>query len=160
MVQEILYEPCGIALTNFQKNLEGIAYGACSFRLNEQVIEYRVSKITPRKVGQFVTIWQRSKSGDTEPFNVLDDLDFIIITSQKEHKLGQFVFPKSVLADKGIITTDGKEGKRGIRVYPPWDKTTSKQAIKTQNWQIQYFVTLEKGSISSCDLLKQIIKSK
>lgn len=57
-------------------------------------------------------------------------------------KFGQFVFPKHILADKDIISSDGKWGKRAIRVYAPWVKTESPQAIKTQNWQIKYFLDL------------------
>ncbi|MFQ6421766.1 MULTISPECIES: MepB family protein [unclassified Bacillus (in: firmicutes)] len=33
-------------------------------------------------------------------------------------------------------------GKRAIRVYPPWDKTTSRQAQKTQAWQLEYFLEI------------------
>jgi len=49
------------------------------------------------------------------------------------------VFPKSELINKGIITTNKKDGKRGFRVYPKWNKTTNKQAEKTQKWQLNYF---------------------
>jgi len=49
------------------------------------------------------------------------------------------VFPKSVLIEKGILSTSKKDGKRGFRVYPIWDKTISQQAVKTQNWQLNYF---------------------
>jgi|GEM_PF-3635531 len=35
--------------------------------------------------------------------------------------------------------THGKKGKMAIRVYPPWTTPTVKQAIKTQQWQLQYF---------------------
>lgn len=30
-----------------------------------------------------------------------------------------------------------------IRVYPSWDKPTSNQAIKTQKWQLEYFIELD-----------------
>ena len=56
-----------------------------------------------------------------------------------ETKLGQFVFPESVLIKKGIISTAKKEGKRGFRVYPVWDIAKNKQAIQTQTWQLNYF---------------------
>ncbi|MEB9620245.1 MepB family protein [Bacillus thuringiensis] len=26
-----------------------------------------------------------------------------------------------------------------MRVYPPWDKSTSRQAQKTQIWQLEFF---------------------
>ena len=57
-----------------------------------------------------------------------------------EDKLGQFIFPKELLAKNKIITHNGSDGKRGIRVYPPWDITSSKQAEKTQTWQLNYFI--------------------
>ncbi|MBK9224090.1 MAG: MepB family protein [Flavobacterium sp.] len=131
VVKEIVYDKCGFELSNLKQNLESIEYGACSFELNGKTIQYRVSKITSTKTGQFVTIWKRNKDGITEPFSDLDDLDFIIITSKSNDNFGQFIFPKSVLADKGIITRNNKEGKRGIRVYPPWDIAINKQANST-----------------------------
>ena len=33
-------------------------------------------------------------------------------------------------------------GKRGFRVYPPFEKVTSTQAIKTQSWQVEYYKDL------------------
>jgi hypothetical protein len=85
--------------------------------------------------------------GITKPFDFLDELNFIIITSKNGNNFGQFIFPKSILADKGIITKNGKEGKRGIRVYPPWDIATNKQAEKTQSWQTKYFLTINKNGV-------------
>lgn len=147
VVKELVYDKCGFDLADPKLNSESIEYGACSFGLNGRKIQHRVSKITPTKTGQFVTIWKRNKDGITEPFDISDDIDFIIITSKSGDNFGQFIFPKSVLADKGIITKNGKEGKRGIRVYPPWDIVTNKQAEKTQSWQTKYFLTINNNSI-------------
>jgi len=61
-----------------------------------------------------------------------------------------------VLADKEIITRNGKEGKRGIRVYPPWDIATNKQAEKTQNWQSNYFLTIKTDDTTKFDWIKQL----
>jgi hypothetical protein len=156
VVKELVYDKCGFDLTNLKQNLESVEYGACSFKLNGKTIQYRVSKITPTKTGQFVTIWKRNKDGITEPFDILDDIDFIIITSKSGDNFGQFIFPKSVLADNGIITRNGKEGKRGIRVYPPWDITTNRQAIKTQSWQTKYFLTIKNDNSTDLDLTKKL----
>ena len=142
LAKELVYNKCDFELTDIKLHEESAAYGACSFQLNGKTIQHRVSKITPTKTGQFVTIWKRNKDGITEPFDFSDNLDFIIITARSADNFGQFIFPKSVLADKGIITLNGKVGKRGIRVYPPWDITTNKQAAKTQNWQSKYFLTI------------------
>ena len=156
IVKELVYDKCGFDLTDLKQNLESVEYAACSFRLNGKTIQHRVSKITPTKMGQFVTIWKRNKEGITEPFDILDDIDFIIITSKSSDNFGQFIFPKSVLADNGIITKNGKEGKRGIRVYPPWDITTNKQALKTQSWQTKYFLTIKKDNSTDLDLTKKL----
>lgn len=156
VVKELIYNKCGFDLINLEQNLESKDYGACSFELNGKKIQYRVSKITPTKTGQFVTTWKRNKNGITEPFDIFDDLDFIIITSKSGNNFGQFIFPKSVLADKGIITKNGKEGKRGIRVYPPWDIVANKQAEKTQNWQTKYFLTIKNMGTTDLDLVKKL----
>lgn len=29
-----------------------------------------------------------------------------------------------------------------MRVYPSWDRPTNKQALKTQEWQLPYFVDM------------------
>jgi hypothetical protein len=142
-VQKMVYNKCGFGLANLKLNSESAEYGACSFELNGKIIEHRVSKITPAKTGQFVTIWKRNKNGITEPYDISDKIDFVVITSKSGDNIGQFVFPKQVLADNGIISQNGKDGKRGIRVYPSWDITTNKQSEKTKNWQSKYFITIK-----------------
>ncbi len=157
IAKELIYDKCGFDLTNPKLNSESAEYGACSFELDGKTIQHRVSKITPSKTGQFVTIWKRNKDGITEPFDILDDIDFIIITSKCGDNFGQFLFPKSVLADKGIITKNGKEGKRGIRVYPTWDVTTNKQAEKTQIWQTKYFLTIKNDNSTDLEMAKRLL---
>ena len=156
-VKELIYDNHGFDLTNLKLSTESLEYGACSFELNNKKIQYRVAKITQLKSGHFVTIWQRNKDGITEPFHISDDLDFIIIVAKRENNFGQFIFPKFVLAEKGIISNNNKEGKRGIRVYPPWDTVASKQAEKTQTWQTKYFFTIDDGNSSSKDLIRRLL---
>jgi hypothetical protein len=153
----IMYDKCGFAFTEFIKEDESQEYGACTFKLNGLKIKYRISKITPTKTGQFVTIWKRGKDGQTEPLNFTDEIDFVIIALQNENNFGQFIFPKSVLIEKGIITAKNKEGKRGIRVYSPWDITTNKQAIKTQLWQTKYFLAINTNDNTDLALAKQLL---
>ena len=158
VVKELVYDKCGFDLTDLKQNLESKEYGACSFVLNGKTIQQRISKITPTKTGQFVTIWKRNENGITEPFDNSDDFDFVIITARNDNNFGQFIFPKSVLADNGIITQNGKEGKRGIRVYPPWDTTTNKQAEKTQLWQTKYFVRIDNSEKTNWNLAKKLLE--
>ena len=157
IVKELVYDKCGFNLTNLKQNIESREYGACTFELNGKIIEQRISKITPTKAGQFVTIWKRNKDGITEPFDYEDNFDFVIITARNDENFGQFIFPKSVLADNGIITKNGKAGKRGIRVYPIWDITTNKQAMKTQSWQTKYFMAIKNDSSIDLELTKKLL---
>ena len=157
LVKELVYDKFGFELTNLKLNSESMEYGACSFELDGQKIEHRISKITQTKTGQFVTIWKRNKNGITEPFDILDGIEYIVITSKSGDNIGQFIFPTSVLADKGIISINGKDGKRGIRVYPSWDTVTNKQAEKTQSWQTKYFVTIRNDtSTTNIDLTRKL----
>lgn len=141
-IKNQFYDPCNLIFSDFSIELEGKEYQACTFKLNEAFIFCRNAKITPKKTGQFVTCWKRNEQGITEPFDENDIFDFYIINTYYLDKIGQFIFPKSILIEKGIISTTKKEGKRGFRVYPSWDITTNKQAEKTQKWQLDYFIKL------------------
>ncbi len=158
VLKKFVYDQWSFEFSNLKEQLESAEYGACSFELNAKKIQYRVSKITPTKTGQFVTIWKRNSEGITEPFSNSDDLDFIIITSKSGDNFGQFIFPKSVLANQGIISSKFKVGKRGIRVYPPWDQVTNKEAQKNQSWQTKYFFTITMDKANELDLLLELFR--
>jgi len=134
-----IYDKVGFQISKLNNELEGTEYDACQFELDGMKIISRSSKITPKKIGQFVTFWKRNKKGITEPFSETDRIDFYVINVKTENDFGQFVFPKSELINKGIISTEKKDGKRGFRVYPKWDNAENKQAKKTQEWQLKYF---------------------
>ncbi len=138
-VQKFVYKPSGLTGDHFAIEAESEEYGAAEFKMNHRNIKFRVAKITPTKIGQFVTIWKRIGSGPIQPFDMADPFDLVVISVRTPEHFGQFVFPKLVLYEKGIVSKDGKGGKRAIRVYPPWDRTDNKQASKTQKWQLPYF---------------------
>jgi hypothetical protein len=140
-LKESVFEKCLFQITEPLMEKESTEYGACTFEVKKLKIVYRNAKITPTKSGQFVTLWKRKGDGPIQPFDINDNIDLVIINTQKNNLIGQFVFPKSVLSDKGIISNNRKEGKRAFRVYPPWDETTSNQARKTQLWQLEYFLS-------------------
>jgi len=127
---------------NYKINSESSQYNACSYTIDGMNIIERTAKITPKKIGQFVTCWKRNPDKITEPYKESDAIDFFIIKINSTEKSGTFKFPKSALIKHGILSTASKDGKRGFRVYPIWDRPTSKQALKTQGWQLNYF-TLE-----------------
>lgn len=139
LAKELVYDGLDYNCSEPEAIIESAEYNGYQFYLNQKLICYREAKTTPVKTCQFVTLWKRNKSGIIEPFDFSDEFDFVIISTRKENLFGQFVFPKSILLEKGIFSTKTKEGKRATRVYPPWDETTSPQAQKTQKWQLQYF---------------------
>lgn len=144
IINNAIFQSCGLAVTNFQVEQESQEYAAQNFELGARVVKFRLAKITPTKIGQFVTLWQRTATG-IAPFSVNDNTDLYIIATRREQDIGFFIFPKHVLFQKGILSGNEKDGKRGFRVYPPWDIAKNKQAQMTQAWQKLYFITLRDG---------------
>lgn len=143
IAKELVYDRCGFECSAPQAEPESSEYGACHLIINKKTIIFRVAKTTPTKNGQFVTIWKRINNGPIQPYDISDDFDLIVISTRKDNLLGQFIFPKSILLKKEIISGNNKDGKRGIRVYPPWEHATTKQAEKTQKWQSDYFLMIQ-----------------
>jgi hypothetical protein len=157
---DFIYNPCQLKYSKFTIGNEGLGYGACSFELNSMSIIFRVARTTPKKIGQFVTLWKRIKNGTIQPYDISEDFDLFVIVAREDDKFGQFIFPKSVLLENGIISRNGKGGKLAIRIYPPWDITISPQAKKTQVWQLQYFLEVQKNKSINCDLAKKLYSAK
>ena len=153
---DLIYVPAGFECTTPIAEHESAEYGAYSFLLNKRTVLFRVAKITPTKMGQFVTLWKRSKDGPIEPFSVFDDIDYVIICAREGDLFGQFIFPKTVLMDKGVFSTQAKEGKRAIRVYPPWSAANNKQAQQTQKWQLNYFLDVAANKLMNFARVKQL----
>ncbi len=137
-----VYDPCGFMCSRPVPEAESAAYGACEFNVNGRSIRFRAAKTTPKKVGQFVTLWKRSGQGPIEPFDAGDLVDLFVISTRDDNLFGQFVFPREVLRERGVVSSRGSGGKRAIRVYPPWVATTSRQANDTQKWQLDHFLPL------------------
>lgn len=154
--RELIYNKLNAAFTEPQPESESAEYSAFRFQLNNKNICYREAKITPTKTGQFVTLWKRSSSKTIAPFDVSDNIDFVLVSVRKNEVFGHFIFPQSVLFEKGIFSTPKKEGIRATRVYPPWDETTSKQAQKTQKWQLDYFIEINESA--SLEKLKNLLR--
>ncbi|WHY17669.1 MepB family protein [Paenibacillus sp. G2S3] len=140
--QELVYNPCNLDCSDLIREPHNADYGAYIFNLNALSIRFRVAKITPTKIGQFVTLWERIEDGPIQPYNFSDPADLFVISTRTENHFGQFVFPKAVLGKQDILSNNGEGGKRAIRVYPPWDNPTSRQAQKTQKWQLEYFLEI------------------
>jgi hypothetical protein len=159
-IQKTLLDLFNYEITQPILEPESSEYGACTFMLNNLNIRYRAAKITPTKTGQFVTLWKRMNLGPIQPFDSTDPIDLFIISTRKENQFGLFIFPKSIGVEKGFVTNGNKEGKRAIRVYPPWDETTSKQAQKTQKWQLDYFLEITQDQAIDLNRAKSLFLSE
>lgn len=140
-----VYFPSGFTCAPVQPEAESADYGACTLTVNGLRLRFRVAKITPTKTGQFVTLWKRQGTGPIQPFDLADPVDAVVVSTRSGMHFGQFVFPMKVLAARGVVATRGRGGKRAMRVYPPWDITTSRQAQLTQTWQSDYFLDMSPG---------------
>ncbi|WP_341751909.1 MepB family protein [Candidatus Tisiphia endosymbiont of Piscicola geometra] len=143
--RDLIYNPCQFICSEPVMESESIAYGAYMFKLNSMNVRFRVAKITPTKIGQFVTLWKRIGNGSIQPYDIADSIDLFIVTTRKRDKFGQFIFPQSVLYKYDIVSHNNQGGKRAIRVYPPWDIVINKQAKKTQAWQLEYFLEIPRN---------------
>jgi len=152
----LVYNPCGFECSQPRIEAQNAEYGAYVFNLNALPIRFRVAKITPTKVGQFVTLWERIGDGPVQPYDISDPVDLFVISTRKGNNFGQFVFPKAVLCNRDIVSYKGNGGKRAIRVYPPWDEPTSRQAQKTQIWQLEYFLEIPVNTPIDCVRAKML----
>jgi hypothetical protein len=155
-VRDLIYLPSQFECSEPRVEAESAEYGACAFEVNGLSVRFRVAKITPTKIGQFVTVWKRVGDGPIQPFDMSDPIDLFVISSRKGNHFGQFVFPKKILCDQDFVSENETGGKRGIRVYPPWDKTISPQAQKTQRWQLEYFLDASQGDVMSHERAKML----
>ncbi|MCL9659485.1 MepB family protein [Paenibacillus hunanensis] len=156
-ISERCYEPNQLAIQHVQEEVQNAEYGAGVFVLDSISVRFRVAKITPNKIGQFVVFWEKDMNNKNQAFSYKKATDVLVInTFADDHKVGQFVFPKEVLLQKNILRTASTNGKMAIRVYPAWDQPVSKQALATQKWQLEYFVDLTDWSHVSVEKLLKL----
>ncbi len=172
--------PAGYQITKsleLDKPPESSKYEGLSFSIDENNIVYRKGKVTPDRPGAFLAIWKRpllDKGNKPVPLQS-NDLDFLFIKVESHStvtvnddpgnhsKYGMFIFPVSLLIEKGIISSPKAKGKTGFRVFPPWSqdrgligtKVFSDSGKKTQRWQLPYFLEIDEyGLIDSLKLNK------
>ena len=143
LMQKLFYEPTGLTIQNLRAEDESADYGAAEFESNHRKIKFRIGKITPTKTGQFVTFWKRIGKGPILPYDLDDPFDLLVVSVRTSNHFGYFIFPKTVLCEKGIVSKNKKGGKRAMRIYPSWDRADNPQAKKTQAWQLLYFFEIQ-----------------
>jgi len=139
-LNDLILKGLNLQLSEITPDLECEEYSGFNFKINQTTFKFRKSKLTPKKVGQFVTFWKRDLHGKTVPFDVDEDFAFYIISIEESENSGFFVFPKVILEKENLISGEQKTGKRGFRIYADWHFPNSKQAEKTKLWQTEYFI--------------------
>ena len=104
----------------------------------------RAAKVTPTKAGLFVTLWKRDDSGITRPYSVEDGVDEFWVVTETPNGYGYFAFTAQSLVDSGVLASSAKPGKRGFRLYTPWDTGLNASATKAWAWQRKFFTALER----------------
>ena len=162
-INEVIYKPNQLIVASTEEEQQNIEYAAGTFELINKLavktVRFRVAKQTPTKVGQFVTFWEKDAKDMNQPFQYNKSPDLLVITTFKDNNtFGQFVFPKDILLRNDILQSHSTKGKMGIRVYPSWDKPTSNTAIKTQNWQLDYFFKVNDTDIRPTEKIRALYK--
>ncbi|MBO0472420.1 MepB family protein [Enterococcus ureasiticus] len=138
--QEISDHP----LEDFKVEEQNKEYEGTTFVLGKQSFRSRKAKVTPKKLGYFVVFWEKDDENKNKPYDFDSAPDKLIITIIDQEKLGQFIFPKEILAEKKILNNGKNQGKMAMRVYPNWVTGLNKTAVVTQKWQSSYFIDLTK----------------
>ena len=153
----VLHQLIGVSFECVTPEKECMAYAGYNFQIGSKIIKFRKAKITPKKTGQFVTLWKRNAFKQTEQFHETDEFDFCFIVVEQDDQYAVLVFSKSVLKQRRLISSSLGLGKRGFRVYPDWVITENSQTRKTQDWQSDYLINLSSNDLNVRDKLKSLL---
>lgn len=146
----------GCACSAPRADAESVEYGAHAFEVNGRNAVFRVARTTPKKAGQFVTLWQRTTPdgrGPIRPYDSSESVDLFMVSVRGDAALGLFVFPQDVLVARGVVSRGFIGGKRAIRVYPPDSEPTNKTAESTQRWQLEHYFPVPDPSSALAGIL-------
>ncbi|MDN3509378.1 MAG: MepB family protein [Candidatus Neptunochlamydia sp.] len=158
-----LYRAAGLSITSQPKKengSKGAKYVAHRLGINYQTVAFRVGKITPTRVGNFVTLWKRP-NGKNKPIDLSDDVSFVVVdVSGVSGQKGQYIFDQDVLVKQKIfsVSSENQKGKMAFRVFPPW-VNPKPSAIKTQEWQLHYFFPITSSEIPYSEI-RRLFKAK
>uniref|UniRef100_UPI003F57AB48 MepB family protein n=1 Tax=Terribacillus aidingensis TaxID=586416 RepID=UPI003F57AB48 len=117
-------------------------YEGLLIEIENKTYRSRLAKATPKKRGYFVVFWEKDENNKNQPYSFSESPDKVIISIIDNDLRGQFIFPKSKLLEKGILSNETIKGKMAIRVYPSWERDLNNTAAQTQKWQQNFFIDL------------------
>lgn len=125
-----------------QEEAQTSDYEAGLVVLGSETWRIRTARVTPKKPGAFVAVWERDANGETRPFAPDDAVAGLLVFVCEGPRFGVFRFTTPQLIKLGVYRSDASEGKRGFRVYPSWSTGLNSQATKTQQRQAAVFQEL------------------
>lgn len=128
-----------LGISNIELEAQNSEYEGFCFQADGMSYRSRLAKKTPKKNGYFVVFWEKNESNTNQAYAYETSPSFIFIIVRDKYQSGYFKFPKEVLLNQGVLRSEEKAGKMGIRVYPTWEKELNSSAQKTQKWQAPYF---------------------
>ena len=132
-------------MINLQEENQNKEYEGLTFNIAQHTFRSRLAKKTPKKKGYFVVFWEKDKDNKNQPYAFDEMSEKLIVSIIDGQLIGQFVFPKLLLLEKGILKSENDKGKMAMRVYPSWERELNPSARKTQKWQAAYFIDLSNG---------------
>ena len=135
----------GLENVNIEREEQNSEYEGLLLNISNHFYRSRLAKLTPKKKGYFVAFWEKDTNGVNQAYSYEQTPEKVMITVLDQEKRGQFIFPKDVLLQYGIVKSPEQKGKMALRVYPSWITDLNTNATKTQSWQLNYFVDLSDG---------------
>lgn len=142
------------SLQDFKVEKQNEEYEGALFSIGNRTFRSRKGKRTPKKQGYFVVFWEKDQENKNKAYDFSTAPDKLIVTILEDEHAGQFIFPKAILAERAILSTEKNKGKMALRVYPSWSTPLNKTAAATQNWQLPFFADLT--NICEVELLKKL----
>lgn len=117
-------------------------YESGAVTIGDELWRVRAARVTPKKSGAFVAVWERDEAGETLPFASEGKVAGLLVLVHDAERFGAFRFTASHLEALGVTRSSAHPGKRGFRVYPSWSEGLNAQASRTQKAQSQAFIVL------------------
>lgn len=141
-VLEIIANQNNLVISEVHEEEQNSDYEGLVLLFGEHSVRSRLAKKTPTKKGYFVVAWEKDRFNENKPFDDESSPDLLMISIIDQAKSGLFIFPKSILIKHKVLNSGNIKGKMAFRVYPSWENDLNNTAVKTQSWQIPYFVDL------------------
>src|SRR5699024_7708167 len=107
-ILDMVSDDFNFSIRKFELEVWNYEYEAINININNNSFKSRLAKKKPKKAGYFVTLWLKNELEKNRPYNYDEMKDKLIINVLDGDNKGQFIFPKELLADKGVLRRSGE----------------------------------------------------